>query len=66
MFLPGLPPFPRRGSLVLTLNSGVGWGKIEPNISVRWQRVQRMLSWQNLVGFWFLFKEQSEKGGLVH
>lgn len=36
LFLPGLLPCPQRGSLVLTLNSGVGWGKMEPDISVRW------------------------------
>lgn len=61
MFLPGLLPCPRRGSLVLTLNSGVGWGKMEPDISVRWQRLQRMLSWQNLVGFCFYLRSSQRK-----
>lgn len=37
------------------LRQRVGRGKMEPDLSVRWQRSQTMLSWPNLVVFWFCF-----------
>lgn len=40
---------------------------MEPGISVRWQRLQRMLSLRNLEGFSFVsVYGKSKKVGLVH